>query len=321
MKAREVIITQKKIRFLCLLLACLMCASSLLFLVSCAEQPGAVPGDETGDRTSHGPSRPNKGTYLAAKRKLASDTLITLELNNVDLDKVDPEGIDPDSETFRFERMYWLWISSMVSFDYESHFPLFQPEFVKSEFLARLSGKNLSYEQAIDRINQAIRASMCFKEIRVTFTPGTVQEEDVASFRANEEDVFSCVGLDVQKVDRLITYTVDDLQATVDGAFQVDPEDLKYSFSSVQMYRYDGAWYIVQNEMEDDASVDLAQADPDDMNGHIYGRREATLQIEKLENGYLFFSAQNLYLDPIPEGAVLSEGDFVKVEYRRCLLL
>lgn len=226
----------------------------------------------------------------------------------VNLDQMDPVN-DACMETFA--QLYL----SLFSFDYALHFPLFQQE-VKEEYLFEIFREGLTEEEAIQKISEVEEDLIPFHSSRFyfSFLDIKVDDEEIGKeFFEKRERNFKTWGLDWNKVESIVQYSLKDLKVYYNDQFYIEPDN---GYHTCILYKYDGVWYADQSLLDDDFSIDLLQSDKNDEDDSYYKIKKAYGKITELNGRYFCLNDVDYYA--VDDESILNRieiGDIVKVEF------
>ncbi len=237
---------------------------------------GAHPGEETGP--SEPDNRPTAGDYVGLWR-VDSVSAEQLSYSRTSATKrelsllMDISALTSDIPGYDVLKDPCLllageYFTSLVSFDYESHFSLFPAPLVEKKIIREFEKIGISYEQGVKKINSVASEVYGFGECHISYRPAGLVEwnsrTDAAAFGQElqgytgwfENDCEITIG----EIEAIRIYHFEDM--TVDfGAGIVSTMALDYS--DLRFYRYRSEWHLWPSLIENDMSIDLVQADKD----------------------------------------------------------
>lgn len=230
------------------------------------------------------------------------------QLSNLDeMDLIDDACIET------FAQLYL----SIFSFDYALHFPLFQ-EGAKRDSLYRVFDKEgVTEEEAVQKISEVAEDLIPFYYSRFSFSflDIKVDDEEVRNdFFERHERCFKTWGLDWDKVESVVQYSLEDLKVYYNDQFYLELDEGYYD--TCILYQYDGVWYADRALLDDDFSLDLLQSDKNDENDSYYKIKTEYGKITELNGRYFCVNDVDYYA--VKDESVLNNikiGDIVKVEF------
>lgn len=142
------------------------------------------------------------------------------------------------------------FIGWLQSTDIALHYECFQPAFFKKEVLDWIERIGCTYEELLENGNRVFGTALPFDtavlSFRVMGYNADESDPEVQNQRSTLERMLEEVGLDAEKIERFLIFTLaDEPVATYDGVFRTDPTDPEIPDRSTRyLYQYDGVWYF-----------------------------------------------------------------------------
>ncbi len=154
------------------------------------------------------------------------------------------------------------WYLSQVGLDYGAHFDLFQKEFVKQNFVARLDPERVgtsdtmdTYDIALLNVTRLAEKVLPYGEVTMKVQLQNFQmgsKEEIQAFQKLYADIFSQAGLSSGDVLGLYEITVA-YTGTVHSRVNLQPFE---ATEILRIYQYaDGQWYLAPEHMETDTEL------------------------------------------------------------------
>lgn len=214
--------------------------------------------------------------------------------------------------------MLGQWVTSVVTYDYDMHYALFQGGFVYEGYTSKIQRMGMNYEQAIANSAKVVKDSCGFDFIIFSYTLAENEqmttEELWAFFCEHGYDYdFERFGLDVNKITAARRCTITDISMYANNAVYIS--NRVREGNDFVFYCYEGVWYMAPNKMDSQVSVALAGAELGDDSGY-YNKKTKVGTITSMENGYIIFGTSNYYCYTEAEyPADLAVGDEVEIVY------
>ena len=211
-----------------------------------------------------------------------------------------------------WSELFGQWAVSLLAFDYEQHFALFQEEILKDSVYLEFEENGFTSEQACEKIRQVACDLVDAKKFRLEYsilefenTPELLQE-----FIQNFESDFEKAGLDIDRVEEVCAITLDNITVYYQELF------LSHGYvDDAAFYKYDGRWYASPYMLEDDICIDLLGSDKESGTGYFRYKQIQTGKVAKIENGYAVLDSIHSTQYFLINEAKISVGDYIKITY------
>lgn len=210
-------------------------------------------------------------------------------------------------------RMFAQYMTSVVSYDFSLHVPLFQQEVLDQRLYAEFDRVGYTTEQALARIreNAAELLGIYLFDVNYEVVGLTVndpaQREALLNYLPQDMDTASVGDVLNYRIANMRLLINDTLLIHIDDAYDIEE-------TGVCFYRYQDAWYLTPTLLENDFSIDLLQADP--ASDHYYHTASVTGTVAAVENRIVFLEEYPGKCYLLPADAVLPVvGDPVELSY------
>ena len=210
-------------------------------------------------------------------------------------------------------RMVGQWLASLYTLDYGYHFPLFYESFVQEVFIKEAVRYGLGYRNAIQRMEGVAADLLLIDEVYLTLHLAEntlLAGEELESYRDTRPGIKTSRGFDPAAITAV-------RRVRVSGNIEIDGFTPAESVSGevFYLYEYEGAWYLDEDFMDDDLSIDLLGTRKAETG--FYKTYTATGTVVTIRGNYLYLDTGKAFR--IDSAAVHNQtdgGEWHKAEVR-----
>ncbi|MBQ8817081.1 MAG: hypothetical protein IJZ83_00730 [Clostridia bacterium] len=212
------------------------------------------------------------------------------------------------------------WIVSLFCFDYDLHFSLFPEQLLADYVYVEFAEEGMTKEQALNKITQVASDVIPLENVKIQYSikQAYINDSSVTQeFIEKERSVFERIGMDVNKIEGVIKFTIEDAAACFDELWVYEDEYFDYGEDYI-FYKYDGRWYAERHLLDDDLSIDFLKAEEENNHGY-YKIYKCEGKITDITNGYICLHDNRYFRIAENEIQDFSIGDNVKIQYYNVL--
>ncbi len=211
--------------------------------------------------------------------------------------------------------LYGQYLSTLYSLDYTAHFALFPEQLVENTFTNEIGG--LTYEQGIENIEKASEFILFLNDFDFSYKidktetamPNTLHFEEIIS-----SGYFEDSGIDASAVEEIRIYYFSEFVLTIGGVYTQYGDPGINTDDGLKFFKINGTWYIWPSHIDDDLSVDLAQAEHE--TSSWYKLSTISGVIEAIDGDYISLGGNKRFFAPqyVKDYKV---GDTVTIQYAK----
>ena len=210
-------------------------------------------------------------------------------------------------------RMVGQWLASLYTLDYGYHFPLFYESFVQEVFIKEAVRYGLGYRDAIQRMEGVAADLLLIDEVYLTLhlvenIPLT--GEELEAYRDTRPAIQTSRGFDPAAITAV-------RRVRVSGNIEIDGFTPAESVLGevFYLYEYEGAWYLDEDFMDDDLSIDLLGTHRAETG--FYKTHTATGTVVAIRGNYLYLDTGKAFrMDSAAVHKQTDGGEWHKAEVR-----
>lgn len=210
-------------------------------------------------------------------------------------------------------RMVGQWLASLYTLDYGYHFPLFYESFVQEVFIKEAVRYGLGYRDAIQRMEEAAANLLLIDEVYLILhldENTLLTGEELESYRDTRPSIKTSRGFDPAAITAV-------RRVRVSGGIEIDcfmPAE-SVSGEVFYLYEYEGAWYLDEDFMDGDLSIDLLGTRKAETG--FYKTYTATGTVATIRGNYLYLDTGKAFrMDSAKVHIQTDGGEWHKAEVR-----
>ena len=210
-------------------------------------------------------------------------------------------------------RMVGQWLASLYTLDYGYHFPLFYESFVQEVFIKEAVRYGSGYRDAIQRMEGVAADLLLIDEVYLTLhldENTLLTGEELESYRDTRPAIQTSRGFDPAAITAV-------RRVRVSGGIDIDGFTPAESVSGevFYLYEYEGAWYLDEDFMDDDLSIDLLGTRKAETG--FYKTHTATGTVVTIRGNYLYLDTGKAFrMDSAAVHNQTDGGEWLKAEVR-----
>ena len=210
-------------------------------------------------------------------------------------------------------RMVGQWLASLYTLDYGDHFPLFYESFVQEVFIKEAVRYGSGYRDAIQRMEEAAANLLLIDEVYLILhldENTLLTGEELESYRDTRPSIKTSRGFDPAAITAV-------RRVRVSGGIEIDGFMPAESVSGevFYLYEYEGAWYLDEDFMDGDLSIDLLGTRKAETG--FYKTYTATGTVVTIRGNYLYLDTGKAFrMDSAKVHIQTDGGEWHKAEVR-----
>ena len=210
-------------------------------------------------------------------------------------------------------RMVGQWLASLYTLDYGYHFPLFYESFIHEVFIEEAVQYGLGYRNAIQRMEEVAAILLLIDEVYLTLhldENTLLAGEELESYRDTRPSIQTSRGFDPAAITAV-------RRVRVSGNIEIDGFTPAESVSGevFYLYEYEGAWYLDEDFMDGDLSIDLLGTRKAETG--FYKTHTATGTVVTIRGNYLYLDTGKAFrMDSARIHNQTDGGEWLKAEVR-----
>ena len=210
-------------------------------------------------------------------------------------------------------RMVGQWLASLYTLDYGYHFPLFYESFVQEVFIEEAVRYGSGYRDAIQRMEEAAANLLLIDEVYLTLhldENTLLSGEELESYRDTRPAIQTSRGFDPAAITAV-------RRVRVSGGIEIDGFTPAESVLGevFYLYEYEGAWYLDEDFMDGDLSIDLLGTRKAETG--FYKTHTATGTVVTIRGNYLYLDTGKAFrMDSARIHKQTDGGDWHEAEVR-----
>ncbi len=210
-------------------------------------------------------------------------------------------------------RMVGQWLASLYTLDYGYHFPLFYESFVQEVFIEEAVRYGSGYRDAIQRMEEAAANLLLIDEVYLTLhldENTLLSGEELESYRDTRPAIQTSRGFDPAAITAV-------RRVRVSGGIEIDGFTPAESVLGevFYLYEYEGAWYLDEDFMDGDLSIDLLGTRRAETG--FYKTHTATGTVVAIRGNYLYLDTGKAFrMDSAAVHNQTDGGEWLKAEVR-----
>ncbi|MBP3570917.1 MAG: hypothetical protein J6M42_03080 [Clostridia bacterium] len=210
-------------------------------------------------------------------------------------------------------RMVGQWLASLYTLDYGYHFPLFYESFVHEVFIKEAVRYGSGYRDAIQRMEEVAANLLLIDEVYLTLhldENTLLTGEELESYRDTRPAIQTSRSFDPAAITAV-------RRVRVSGNIEIDGFTPAESVSGevFYLYEYEGAWYLDEDFMDGDLSIDLLGTRKAETG--FYKTHTATGTVVTIRGNYLYLDTGKAFrMDSAAVHNQTDGGEWHKAEVR-----
>ena len=210
-------------------------------------------------------------------------------------------------------RMVGQWLASLYTLDYGYHFPLFYESFVQEVFIKEAVRYGSGYRDAIQRMERVAADLLLIDEVYLTLHLAEntlLTGEELEAFRDTRPAFKTSRGFDPAAITAV-------RRVRVSGGIEIDGFTPAESVLGevFYLYEYEGAWYLDEDFMDGDLSIDLLGTRKAETG--FYKTHTATGTVVTIRGNYLYLDTGKAFrMDSAAVHNQTDGGEWHKAEVR-----
>lgn len=210
-------------------------------------------------------------------------------------------------------RMVGQWLASLYTLDYGYHFPLFYESFVQEVFIKEAVRYGSGYRDTIQRMEGVAADLLLIDEVYLTLHLNEntlLSGEELESYRDTRPAIQTSRGFDPAAITAV-------RRVRVSGGIEIDGFTPAESVLGevFYLYEYEGAWYLDEDFMDGDLSIDLLGTRKAETG--FYKAHTATGTVVTIRGNYLYLDTGKAFrMDSARIHKQTDGGDWHEAEVR-----